>query len=276
MNGKGLTMRDEPSDSSAMTARAAARRSTVIPSAEFATGLRLCVLGTFRFSTANGSFVSLPGASQRLLAFLALRNRMMTRTATAGALWPNVTDAHAYASLRSAISRLAKVTRDAIRVTAHELCLGDGVSVDMHDSQALAHRLLDHAAVKGPADLSAAAVSALSVDLLPDWYDDWVVIEAEHWHQLRLHALEALTELLVVEGRFGDATSSALAAVRADPLRESSHAALIRVHLAEGNQSEALGVFRRYQTVLYTELGLEPTPGLRNLIADLHATVTPG
>ena len=247
-----------------------------IPSAESATGLRLCVLGSFRFSTANDSFVRLPGASQRLLAFLALRNRTMTRIATAGALWPNVTDAHAYASLRSAISRLAKITRDAIRVTPRELCLGDGVSVDMHASQALAHRLIDHVPVTGRPDPSAAAVSALSVDLLPDWYDDWVVIEAEHWHQLRLHALEALTELFVAQRRFGDATSAALAAVQADPLRESSHAALIRVHLAEGNQSEALSVFRRYQAVLHAELGLEPTCGLRNLIADLHATVTPG
>jgi DNA-binding SARP family transcriptional activator len=154
--------------------------------------------------------------------------------------------------------------------------LGDGVSVDMHASQALAHRLLDRAAAKDAADLSAAAVSALSVDLLPDWYDDWVVIEAEHWHQLRLHALEALTELLLAQRRFGDATSAALAAVRADPLRESSHAALIRVHLAEGNQSEALSEFRRYQALLRAELGLEPTLGLRNLIEDPHATVTPG
>jgi DNA-binding SARP family transcriptional activator len=270
-------MRDEPSDSSVISLRTdARRRAMTTPPAESASGMSLCLLGTFRFSTANDAFVSLPGASQRLLAFLALRNRTMTRTATAGALWPNVTDAHAYASLRSAISRLAKITRDAIRVTVHELCLGDEVSVDMHASQGLAHRLLDRAAVKGPADLSEAAVSALSVDLLPDWYDDWVVIEAEAWHQLRLHALEALTELLVAQRRFGDATSSALAAVQADPLRESSHAALIRVHLAEGNQSEALSVFRRYQLVLRAELGLEPTRGLRDLIAATHATVTPG
>jgi DNA-binding SARP family transcriptional activator len=48
------------------------------------------------------------------------------------------------------------------------------------------------------------------------------------------------------------------------------------VHLAEGNQSEALSVFRRYQVVLRAELGLEPTRGLRDLIADTHATVTPG
>jgi DNA-binding SARP family transcriptional activator len=54
-------------------------------------------------------------------------------------------------------------------------------------------------------------------------------------------------------------------------LRESARTALIRVHLAEGNQSEALSEFGRYQTLLQAELGLEPTPLLCQLIADLHA-----
>jgi transcriptional activator len=41
---------------------------------------------------------------------------------------------------------------------------------------------------------------------------------------------------------------------------------LIKVHLAEGNQSEAVREFARYQTLLRVELGLEPTPRLRHLI----------
>jgi DNA-binding SARP family transcriptional activator len=42
------------------------------------------------------------------------------------------------------------------------------------------------------------------------------------------------------------------------------------VHLAEGNQSEALGEFARYRTLLQTELGLDPTPRLRELIVELE------
>ena len=238
------------------------------------TGGRLSLLGGFRFSAAD-SVQNLSVGSQRLLAFLALRDRSMTRTAVAGSLWPGVTDDHAYASLRSAISRLVKVAPDAVRVTVHDVRLSEEVTVDVHESQALAHRLLDHGITPSAADLSAAAVSALSVDLLPDWYDDWVVIESEHWHQLRLHALEAVAGLLVADGRFGDATSAALAAVQADPLRESGHAALIRVHLAEGNQSEALREFGRYRALLRAELALEPTAGLRHLIEDSQDPVTP-
>jgi DNA-binding SARP family transcriptional activator len=57
-----------------------------------------------------------------------------------------------------------------------------------------------------------------------------------------------------------------MAAVRADPLRESAHAALIRVHLAEHNQSEALREFKRYQDLLRAELNIEPTAQLHRLV----------
>jgi SARP family transcriptional regulator, regulator of embCAB operon len=84
-----------------------------------------------------------------------------------------------------------------------------------------------------------------------------------------LHALEALVGRLTAVRRFGDATAAAGAAVRADPLRESAQAALIRVHLAEGNQSEALRAFDRFSHLLQADLGLVPTPQLRELVADL-------
>jgi DNA-binding SARP family transcriptional activator len=117
-------------------------------------------------------------------------------------------------------------------------------------------------------------VSDLSGELLPDWYDEWVLIEAEDWRQLRLHALEALAGRLTARGHYGDAAAAALAAVRAEPLRESPRAALIRVHIAEGNPSEALREFTRYRELLMIELGVEPTERLRALVAGLFA-VTP-
>ena len=192
------------------------------------------------------------------------------RASVAGTLWPESTEEHAYSNLRSALTRLSRLTRDAVLVTPLDLCLAEGVSVDIRESRALAHRLLDPDAVLREGDLTARAIAALSVDALPDWYDDWVLVEAEEWRQLRLHALEALADRLLAEARFGEATGAALAAVRAEPLRESSRAAVIRVHLAEGNQSEALAEFGRYRALLHEELGLEPTSRLRDLVDDLQ------
>jgi DNA-binding SARP family transcriptional activator len=209
--------------------------------------------------------VLVPGA-QRLLAFLALRDRVVSRSVVAGTLWPDASEMHAYASLRSAIGRLTVVAREALLVTGSDICLAPGVVVDLRDARALAHRLLDVDAIPGASDFSAGAIQSLSSDCLPDWYDDWAVIEFEEWRQLRLHALDALALKLAAAGRFGDAVSAALAAVRVEPLRESATAALIRVHLAEGNRSEALRALQRYEALLSDELGIEPTPGLRGLL----------
>ncbi|HEY6203669.1 MAG TPA: bacterial transcriptional activator domain-containing protein [Candidatus Limnocylindria bacterium] len=77
-------------------------------------------------------------------------------------------------------------------------------------------------------------------ELLADWCDEWVLLERERLRQLRLHALEVLTQRLVTVGRYADAMEVALAALRSEPLRESAHRAVISVHLAEGNRSEAL------------------------------------
>lgn len=235
-------------------------------------GAGLCVglLGGFQLSLGQGLMAPVSGASQRLLAFLALRKRPLSRTLVAETLWPDTSDARAHASLRSALARVPEPARAAIVTTFSDIGLADGVEVDLDHARATAHRLLLRDAQFAPPDLGQAAIASLSADLLPDWYDDWAVIETEEWRQLRLHALEALAGHLIVAGRFGDAATAAVAAVRAEPLRESAHAALIRVHLAEGNQSEALRTFARYRAFLSAELGLEPTPRLYGLVRDLQ------
>jgi DNA-binding SARP family transcriptional activator len=229
-------------------------------------GSRVLLVGGFQLVDGEAQ-VALAEGSQRLLALLALRERPVKRLLVAGTLWPDVTERRAYASLRSALTRLYGVVRDAVEVNPGDLQLATSVGVDLRESQALAHRLLDAADQPlDAADLSGAAVAALSGELLPDWYDDWVLLEAEDWRQLRLHALEVLSGLLTAAGRYGDAAAAALAAVRADPLRESAHAALIQVHLAERNHSEALREFKRYQALLRAELEIEPTVELRRLV----------
>src|SRR2546430_13347300 len=103
--------------------------------------LQIDVLGGFRFwIRGKDALPALPGGSQRLLAFLALRERSVMRSAVAGTLWPEATEDHAHASLRSAISRLTVIAHEAIVVTSHELQLAEAATVDLRDSRGLAHR----------------------------------------------------------------------------------------------------------------------------------------
>jgi DNA-binding SARP family transcriptional activator len=136
-------------------------------------------------------------------------------------------------------------------------------------AQRLAARLLQPDTVARSSDLTPESVAILSSELLPDWYDDWVIAEAEEWRQVRMNALEALASALTERGRLAEAAAAARAAMKVEPLRESAHATLIRVHLAEGNQSEALRVFDRYRQLLSSALGLEPTERLSALISSI-------
>jgi DNA-binding SARP family transcriptional activator len=228
----------------------------------------VALLGGFQLMHAGHAVRMSPGA-ERLLAFVALHSQPVARLLVAGTLWSEVSERCAYATLRSSLSRLTPAARRALRVDPVAVRLADEVAVDLQDARALAHRLLARGETPSRDDLSPAAIAVLSRDLLPGWYEDWVLLESEDWRQLRLHALEALADRLLTVGRFGEAALAARGAIRADPLRESARTCLIRVHLAEGNQCEALLEFKSFSHTLKTGLGLTPTPQFRELVATL-------
>lgn len=230
--------------------------------------LRISLLDGFRLEE-DGVSVLLPDGSQRLLALLALKGRSVRRSTAAGTLWPAVAENHASSSLRSALARLSPGARAGVLATTTEIGLSDDVAVDLWDSRELAQLLMAPERSSPASEPDVDAIADLSHEILPGWYDDWVIVEAEDWRQVRLHALEALADRLSQRRQYADAAMAALAAVRAEPLRESPRAALIRVHIAEGNPSEALREFARYGDLLGLELGIEPTERLRGLVGQL-------
>lgn len=252
--GSVLLQREAPG-----VVEAATNAASVLPA------LRLHLLGSFRLYEASRC-LAIPMGSERLLAFLAVSRSPVPRIHVAGTLWPDVPERLAFARLRSALWRLERISRRALDVNPTELALSEKIRVDLYDAQLLARRLLNPTVPSAEPDLGPSALATLSTELLPGWYDDWTIAEGEAWRQLRLHALELLASRLAAAQRFGEALDAAHAAIRAVPLRESAHATLIRVHLAEGNQSEALREFDRYRQFLWAEVGLVPTPRLSALV----------
>lgn len=229
----------------------------------------LCLLEAFTLHS-NGSSLTVPPCSQRLLAFLALRHRPVRREQAAGTLWPDTDDERSDGNLRSALWRLRKAGADVIESTGRSLTLRTDLNVDLWNARVLVERLVYSAGDDLDEDIPSTWVVMLSADLLPGWYDDWVIPEFERWHQLRLLGLEALARRLATSGRFGLALLSALEATAAEPLRESARATLIEVHLAQGNQAEAINEFHRYRALLRAELGVEPSAHLGDLMRRLH------
>jgi SARP family transcriptional regulator, regulator of embCAB operon len=87
-----------------------------------------------------------------------------------------------------------------LRSDGPDVSLVAQVRVHLHDAQLTARRLLADPGAVG-LDEAAAANGGLSRELLPGWYDDWALVEAENWRQPRLQALEALAGVLA--GRNG-------------------------------------------------------------------------
>jgi DNA-binding SARP family transcriptional activator len=209
--------------------------------------------------------VHLPFSAQRVLAFLALHDRPLQRVYVAGSLWLDSSEAHANASLRTALWRLRRPSCRLVEATPTHVALATAVHVDVREAKAAAESVLG--GLDGDADWTSILCRA--GEILPDWYEDWVLIEREHFHQLRLHALEALCEALTSAGRFVDAIQAGLAAVQGEPLRESAHRTLIRVYLAEGNQVEAVRQYRYFRRILAESLDLEPSELMNDLMAPL-------
>lgn len=223
--------------------------------------LQVQLLGGFRTSR-DGTETRLPSCTWRLVAFLALTARPVERAHVASTLWLDKSEARAQANLRSCLWRLRQAEPEVVGGTPTHLHLGPLVQVDVHDLMRFARALADEDEV----DLDAPEADALRWELLPDWYDDFVELEREHFRQIRFHALEMLALRLHRAGRTARALDIALTTLAAAPLRESAHRLVISLHLAEGNIAEAVRQYRSLCSLLARELGVDPSPALRRLV----------
>jgi DNA-binding SARP family transcriptional activator len=232
--------------------------------------IRLALLEGFQL-TVDGHTTEVVFSAQRLLAFLALQERPVLRMYVAASLWMDKSDERAAANLRAALWRLRRPGLTLVDATSNHLRISPEVSVDVREAVDRARRLLDPDADVPDSDYDAFILGG---DVLPDWYDDWVSIERERLRQLRLHALEALCTRLTRAGRVAEAVDVGIAAVAAEPLRESANRVLMLAHLAEGNRAEAIRQYRAYRDLLWEELSVAPSPHLEDLIDELRVTNT--
>jgi DNA-binding SARP family transcriptional activator len=224
--------------------------------------LHLRLLSRFEL-VVDGTPRAVPGNVQRLIAFLALHPGPRQRSRVAGTLWMDTTEERAGANLRTALWHARRLDAALIRAEGSSLELGPRVTVDLDDLIDAARRLVAAPTAGDGPDLDPIA---LSEDLLPQWYDDWVLLERERLRQIRLHGLEALCLRLSHQRRFSLAIEAGLLAVAAEPLRESTHRALMTAHLAEGNVAEAVRQYDLFRVMLRENLGIEPDPSLRALV----------
>jgi DNA-binding SARP family transcriptional activator len=201
--------------------------------------VQLRLLGGFEL-LIDATPIELQPALQRLMAFVALTPRGVGRMFAAFQLWPDKVEKRALANLRSTIWRLNGLGVELIAVTPKRLTLARGVWVDA----------LAEPAVSGADSAAPAPFQTMLRDLLPDWYDDWLIVERERFRLLRLAALESSARASILAGDTTTAIQLALSALAIEGARETAHQLVIDAHLAEGNECEARREQARYERCL--------------------------
>jgi DNA-binding SARP family transcriptional activator len=241
-------------------------RSSLRPSTRVAvqSGVRLQLLDDFQVSCGE-QLVDLPQAAKRLVAFVALQDKRLQREYAAGMLWLDATHERAAGNLRSTLWRIQKRVGGLLDVDGRSICLQPGVAVDLRDAERLARG--EHA--------NGTDYRVFAGELLPGWYDDdWILLERERYRQLRLRALDALCVQQLEAGRLDEALEAGLLALSVEPLRESAHRALVRIHLAAGNAVEALRQYDLCCRLLRDQLGVEPTQQMHDAIGAVGRMAT--
>ena len=212
----------------------------------------------------DGVPVAIPEGSKRLLVLVALRQRRCARSAAARLLWPEVATKRAAGNLRSAIWRIRCAGADPFGDDPHCLSYDHRVAIDLEE---LLERARDPGATMAPEIAEALLPRAIAaLDLLPGWYDDWLVPERERIRAPLWRAIESMTLVLARSGRCADAIEAALSLVADEPLREGAQVALITAHLREANVCEARRSFLAYARMLHDELGVTPSERVLTLM----------
>lgn len=100
---------------------------------------------------------------------------------------------------------------------------------------------------------------------LDEFDEPFAPLEARRLEELRLACLEDRIEAELALGAHGMLIGELDALVAQHPLRERLRRQLILALYRSGRQAEALAAYRELRRMLTTELGIEPSPALREL-----------
>ena len=202
---------------------------------------------------------------QRLITALAIHGPR-PRSYLVGLLWPESRESKAMESLRVSLHLISRQVPGLLVNGGAELSLSDLVDVDLHQVRSCI-RELNQSGSNGDA---ASYLNLLrEAELLPGWYDDWVLFEQSRLRQDRLHAFHIIGRQSLARGDFEVALEAAEAALELEPLHESAVGLLIQAQRRQGNNAAALRAFEKYQVKLKEDMGLAPSGAIQRLVSEI-------
>jgi DNA-binding SARP family transcriptional activator len=217
-----------------------------------------------------------------LLAFLACHShRSHPREELIELFWPEGSPETSRRSLRVALTSL-RHQLEPPEVPAGTVLIADRAAVRLNPTVCVTDVSAFEAAVQAaartddPAEETQQLAEAARLyrgDLLPGFFDDWVLAERPRLFEAHLQVLEELAAACEAAGDEPGALQWSRRAVRADPLSEEGHQHLIRLLAAAGQPASALRQYRDLERLLRVELRAAPEAALRALARELEAQV---
>jgi predicted ATPase/DNA-binding SARP family transcriptional activator len=228
------------------------------------------LLGRFEISSDAQSVALLSRPAQALFAYLILHpGTAHRREKLAGMLWPESLEETARDNLRHALWRLRKALPPA--PTAPYL-LVDGLSIGFNAASNfwLDANAVESAGESATSDELIAALESYGGELLPGFYDEWVVLEREHLESVFEHKMARLMSLLQAEHRWLDMLDWGERWIKLGQRPEPAYRALMTAHAAKGDMSKVAVTYERCIKSL-KEFGIEPSEQTRELYKRLKA-----
>ncbi|MEU4420107.1 AAA family ATPase [Actinoplanes sp. NPDC024001] len=221
------------------------------------------LFGAFALSAPDTPVTPASARARSLLAYLALRPDIPhPRDRVAFLLWPDSTASQARTNLRHLLHTLRRSVPalDAHLVTGAGTLTLHHVRSDVADFDAA---LAKADSAEDPTPWLRAAADLYTGDLLDSCYDDWPAGARDDYRRRAGAALDRLVPLLESSGDPHAAVRYAEQARRLDPLAEAPYRNLMRLHDALGDRARAIRVYHEYTSVLADELGVDPSPRVR-------------
>jgi len=232
--------------------------------------LDIRLLGKFEILDGGKPVAITSRPAQSLFAYLILSaGTAHRREKLAGMLWPDSLEETARDNLRHALWRVRKALPSGIKA---EYLLTDDLTISFNASAEywLDASQLEKLSENSSADELMGVLSEYQGELLPGFYDEWVVLEREHLYSIFENHMTRLMSLLQEEKRWQDILDWGERWIKLGQKPEPAYRALMAAHAAKGDMSKVAATYERCVKSL-KEFGMEPSEQTRALYERLKA-----